>query len=105
MNDHEDCKNGCRCSDEVGVSPARICPPGGCQRNAVSVAEEEEELPEETYSDGEGPICPWCGQEWTADDALYYDEDGFEEDCSNCGKPIHIQPVITTAWITSPIEK
>lgn len=61
-------------------------------------------LPEYTYEDGEGPKCPFCGTVWTADDPMYYDEAGFDEECSECGNHIRIEPVIEVSWKTLPIR-
>jgi len=61
-------------------------------------------LPESTYEDGEGPKCPFCGTVWTADDPMYYDEDGFEDECSECGNHIRIEPILSAAWRTLPIR-
>lgn len=61
-------------------------------------------LPEYTYERGEGPKCPFCGTVWTADEPHYYDDAGFEEECSECGNHIRIEPVITVEWKTSAIR-
>ena len=61
-------------------------------------------LPEETYETGEGPSCPFCGTQWTADDPVYFDEYGFEEACSECGNVIRIEPEISVSWTTKPIR-
>jgi hypothetical protein len=61
-------------------------------------------LPEETYETGEGPRCPFCGQQWTADDAIYFDEDGFDADCDECGNEIRVDPIISVAWKTKPVR-
>ena len=61
-------------------------------------------LPEKTYEDGEGPKCPFCGRQWTADDPIYYDEDGFEDECDSCGNAVEIKPHLSVAWTTRPIS-
>lgn len=64
---------------------------------------EDKPLPRYTYSDEEGPECPFCGAEWTADDPIYFDEKGFEDDCPDCGNHIRIQPETWTAWRTTAV--
>jgi len=54
----------------------------------------------ESYSDGEGPICPCCGYEYLADEPEYFDEKGFEKECSACGVVLFIQPYNSTTWTT-----
>ena len=61
-------------------------------------------LPEYTYEDGEGPKCPFCGTVYTADDPMYYDEQGFEDDCDECGNTICVEPEISVSWRTRPIR-
>ena len=61
-------------------------------------------LPEYTYEDGEGPKCPFCGIVWTADEPQYYDENGWEDECSECGNQIRIEPIISVSWKTLPIR-
>jgi hypothetical protein len=61
-------------------------------------------LPEYTFEDGEGPRCPFCKTQWTADDPVYYDENGFEDECSECGNIIRIVPTISVSWTTTPIR-
>lgn len=60
-------------------------------------------LPRYTLSDGEGPICPFCERQFTADESHYFDEVGFEIECDECGNEIKILPQILTSWRTIPI--
>lgn len=62
------------------------------------------DLPEETWPDGEGPQCPFCGAFLTADGPEFYDERGFETEC-NCGGTISIQPSTWTSWNTKAIRR
>lgn len=62
-------------------------------------------LPENTWSDGEGPQCPFCGTVFTADDPQYYDESGFEDECGSCGGTIHVQPHISVSWDTAAVRR
>jgi len=50
------------------------------------------------FSDKEGPICPCCNFMFTADDAMYYDELGFELECSGCGKLLKVIANINVTW-------
>lgn len=63
------------------------------------------DLPENTWSNGEGPQCPFCGTVFTADDPQYYDESGFEDECGSCGNVIFIQPYVSTTWTTKAIRR
>lgn len=54
---------------------------------------------EETYSI-EGPKCPYCGRQYTADDAVYYDEMKYvEETCDDCEKTFDVSVCVSTSWI------
>lgn len=56
---------------------------------------------EETY-EYEGPKCPHCGRQYTADDPVYYDEMNFTEmECDGCGVTFNVQVHSTTAWLCS----
>jgi len=52
----------------------------------------------ETYSN-EGPECPHCGRQYTADDPFYYDESNLTEmDCDRCGKTFEVAVYTSTSW-------
>lgn len=52
----------------------------------------------ETYSD-EGPKCPYCGNQFIADEPLYYDEYKYtEEECPNCNKIFDVEVYTSTTW-------
>ena len=59
------------------------------------------------YSSGEGPRCPnpKCHRQYTATgcDPCYFDENGFEEECDECGTNFFVQPIISVSWRTSSI--
>jgi len=60
---------------------------------------------QDTHSD-EGPQCPHCGFQYTADDPLYYDEMGYTSDtCCECGKDFEVEVSISIAWNCSTGEK
>jgi len=40
--DHNDCQNGCMCSQDVGASPNRVCEKGKCQLNQSKPAKRRE---------------------------------------------------------------
>lgn len=62
-------------------------------------------LPASTFSKDEGPVCPFCERQYTADELHYYDEDGFTIECDECDNTIRVQPVIETSWITTPVSR
>lgn len=58
-------------------------------------------MPEETYSH-EGPQCPYCGRQYTADDAGYYDESNYtEETCDRCGETFDVSVYHSVSWTCS----
>lgn len=61
-------------------------------------------LPESTYEKEEGPRCPFCGTQWTADDPMYFDESGFDDECPTCLSDIRIVPQTSVAWTVKPIR-
>jgi rRNA maturation protein Nop10 len=61
-------------------------------------------MPEDTYSH-EGPKCPHCGRQFTADEPHYYDEMRYtRDDCDECGKPFSVSVHVSTTWSCEPIE-
>ena len=58
----------------------------------------------ETYSD-EGPRCPYCSRQYTADEPDYYDEQGYtEETCDECEKTFDVAVYISTSWTCTARE-
>jgi transposase-like protein len=58
----------------------------------------------ETHSD-EGPRCPYCSRQYTADDPEYYDEQGYtEETCDECEKTFDVSVFISTSWTCTARE-
>lgn len=58
----------------------------------------------ETYSTN-GPICPNCGREYTADESHYYDDNGFTIDCDGgCRKTFEVEVHTSTSWTSTPID-
>jgi hypothetical protein len=58
----------------------------------------------ETYS-SEGPQCPHCGRQFTADEPHYYDEMNYtEDDCDECGKKFSVNVCMSIAWSCEAIE-
>lgn len=65
----------------------------------------------ETFSE-EGPLCPYCGRQYTADDSWFYDERLVEMECDGCEKTFTVSVCTTTTWTcdvkeetTKPSEK
>jgi hypothetical protein len=58
----------------------------------------------ETCSDT-GPICPYCGRKYTADESHYYDETNYtSETCDECGKKFSVRVHISTSWTCEEIK-
>lgn len=58
----------------------------------------------ETYST-EGPICPYCARQYTADEGHYYDESNYtSEDCGSCGKTFSVEVYTSTSWTCEAVE-
>lgn len=58
-----------------------------------------------TYSD-EGPQCPYCGRQYTADEPIYYDEQNFTEDeCDECGENFSVTVSHSVSWTCEKREE
>lgn len=58
----------------------------------------------ETYSTA-GPQCPYCGFQFTADEAIYFDEQRYTEDrCPDCDSPFNVSVYTETSWTCSRPE-
>ena len=57
----------------------------------------------ETYST-EGPQCPHCKAQLTADEAHYYSESYTEDTCQECEKPFKVNVYTETSWTCEPLE-
>jgi hypothetical protein len=62
----------------------------------MSITTPPEEL-EPSWS-AEGPLCPGCGAKWRADEASYFNENGFELECDECDLVFVVQPVCSWSW-------
>ena len=61
-------------------------------------------IPGDTYSD-EGPQCPYCGCQITADEPHYYDECNYEEDeCPSCEKTFKVTVCQSVDWSCERME-
>jgi DNA-directed RNA polymerase subunit RPC12/RpoP len=57
-----------------------------------------------TYST-EGPRCPYCSSQFTADEGCYYDESNYtEQECDECGKTFNVSVYTQTSWICTPVD-
>lgn len=56
-----------------------------------------------TYST-EGPECPHCGRQYTADDPSYYSENYTEETCDGCGETFEVEVYHSTSWTCTKRE-
>lgn len=59
--------------------------------------------PVETFSN-QGPQCPYCERQYTADEPFYYDDNYTEETCDSCGKKFTVSVCTDTAWTCEPID-
>lgn len=63
------------------------------------------EYPNEEY-EHEGPKCPYCGRQYTADEPHYFDEAGYiEETCDSCEKTFDVDVRVSINWSTSCREE
>jgi hypothetical protein len=54
----------------------------------------------------EGPKCPYCDRQFTADDSSYYDSFKYtQETCDNCGKTFSVEVNTETTWYCEPINE
>jgi uncharacterized Zn finger protein len=53
----------------------------------------------------EGPVCPWCSALWTTDEAFYFDENGYELECDECGAVFAVEPCASWSWTSHLIVK
>jgi transposase-like protein len=61
-------------------------------------------MSEYTYST-EGPKCPYCGRQYTADEPHYFDEDRYtEEDCDGCERKFSVRVYSNTSWTCEAID-
>jgi len=58
------------------------------------------QAPREDWSRGEGPICPACKCQYTADESCYFDEDGMDIECE-CGIIFVSKPSLSCSWTTT----
>ena len=59
---------------------------------------------DETYST-EGPQCPYCGRQYTADESGYYDENYTSQECDECGNTFSVQVYTSTSWTCEPFNQ
>jgi hypothetical protein len=54
-----------------------------------------------TYST-DGPICPYCGRQFTPDDPSYYDQHQMTElECNNCRGTFSVEVAHSVSWACS----
>ena len=53
----------------------------------------------------EGPKCPYCARQYTADEPHYYDDMNFTEmECDGCGKEFRVSVYTSTTWTCEGLE-
>lgn len=45
-----------------------------------------------------GPECPFCEAMWATDEASYFDENGFDLKCEECGTEFRVTPSCSWMW-------
>jgi len=59
----------------------------------------------ETYSE-DGPQCPYCHRQFTADEGYYFDEMNFtRQQCDECAKTFKVRVYTSTSWTCEPLEE
>lgn len=53
----------------------------------------------------EGPVCPCCNSLWLVDEASYFNENGYDLQCDECGTAFSVQPAASWSWTSRPIVK
>lgn len=54
----------------------------------------------------EGPKCPHCARQYTADEPHYFDEMNFTEMvCDGCARPFKVMVYTSTTWTCTPISQ
>lgn len=48
--------------------------------------------------ENEGPKCPYCGRQFTADEGSYFDDDYTEETCDECEQTFDVEVCTSTVW-------
>lgn len=46
----------------------------------------------------QGPVCPFCERMFTPDENYYFDENGYDLDCDECGGVFHVRPDASWSW-------
>lgn len=55
-------------------------------------------MTDDTHSD-EGPKCPYCGRQYTADEPHYFSEQNYtEETCDQCDKTFDVDVWHSVSW-------
>ena len=59
----------------------------------------------ETY-ETEGPKCPYCARQYTADEPHYFDEMAFTEmECDACDRTFKVAVYTSTSWTCTTIDE
>lgn len=53
----------------------------------------------------DGPVCPYCGNQETPDEAFYYDPATTELECGVCDKTYQVEIDVSTSWATTPMQE
>lgn len=73
------------------------------ERSVRSPCQRGWEMSDDTHS-LEGPQCPYCGRQYTADEPIYFAvRDYTRETCDECGKTFAVEVCIETSWLCEPI--
>lgn len=56
----------------------------------------------ESYSE-EGPACPHCGRQFTADGPEYYQDSYTQDECDECGGLFKVEVQHSVSWTCTAI--
>jgi DNA-directed RNA polymerase subunit RPC12/RpoP len=58
----------------------------------------------ETVYSTDGIKCPCCGYTETPDEASYYDQGGYDFECSECEAKFTVVPYASWSWTSRPLK-
>lgn len=59
----------------------------------------------DTYST-EGPVCPYCNYQLTADEPHHFNDMEYTEDnCPSCGKTFRVEVYHSVSWSCEPLTQ
>lgn len=65
--------------------------------------QDEEQINEIDHEYTDNPVCPYCGREYVDDEGYFTNEEGFEEECDECGKKFYISANISVSYTSKKL--